>query len=215
MRVRELPISVLGAAEWNPNVMDASALDLLRASIQRFGMIVPLVVRHLSMDAYETIGGAHRLQVLTELGIETAPCVVVEADDAEARLLAQALNRIQGEDDIGLRAESLRCILDNLSHEEVLSILPETTESLNELATLGTANLSEHLQAWQEAQASRLKHLTFQLTPVQLELVEEALEMTMDGATKPNANPNRRGNALFNLCKVFLQFESGDAPSSR
>ena len=215
MRVTELPISVLGAAEWNPNVMDASALDLLRASIQRFGMIVPLVVRHLSMDAYETIGGAHRLQVLTELGTETAPCVVVEADDAEARLLAQALNRIQGEDDIGLRAESLRCILDHLSHEEVLSILPETTESLNEIATVGTANLSERLQAWQEAQAARLRHLTFQLTPVQLELVEEALERTMDGATKPNANPNRRGNALFNLCKMFLQFESGDAPSSR
>ena len=215
MRVTELPIAVLGAAEWNPNVMDASALDLLRASIQRFGIIVPLVVRHLSMDAYETIGGAHRLKILTELGIETAPCVVVDADDAEARLLAQALNRIQGEDDIGLRAESLRCILDNLSHEEVLSILPETTESLNELASLGTANLSEHLQAWQEAQAARLKHLTFQLTPDQLELVEEALERTMDGATKPDANPNRRGNALFNLCKMFLQFESGDAPSSR
>ena len=215
MRVRELPISALGAAEWNPNAMDASALDLLRASIQRFGMIVPLVVRQLSPDSYETIGGAHRLKILTELDIETAPCVVVEADDAEARLLAQALNRIQGEDDIGLRAESLRCILADLSHEEVLSVLPETTESLNELATLGTANISEHLQAWQEAQAARLKHLTFQLTPVQLEVVEEALGRTMDGATKSNANPNRRGNALFNLCKVFLQFESGDAPSSR
>ena len=215
MRVRELPISALGAAEWNPNAMDASALDLLRASIQRFGMIVPLVVRPLSTDSFETIGGAHRLKILTELDIVTAPCVVVEADDAEARLLAQALNRIQGEDDIGLRAESLRCILDRLSHEEVLSILPETTESLNELATLGTANLSEHLQAWQEAQAARLKHLTFQLTPDQLEVVEEALERTMDGAAKPNANPNRRGNALFKICKTFLKIQPEDDTSSR
>ena len=96
----------------------------------------------------------------------------------------------------------------------MLSILPETTESLNELASLGTANLSEHLQAWQEAQAARLRHLTFQLTPVQLELVEEALERTMDGAAKPNANPNRRGNALFNLCKEFLRIQpENDSPS--
>ena len=215
MRVTDLPISALTAAEWNPNVMEASAINMLRVSMKRYGMIVPLVVRQLSTDSYETIGGAHRLRILTELGSETAPCMVVDADDVEARLLAQALNRIHGEDDIDLRAESLRCILDHLSHEEVLSVLPETTESLNELASLGTANLSKHLQKWQEAQAARLKQLTFQFTPVQLEIVEEALERTMDGATKSKANPNRRGNALFNLCKTFLMTQLEDDSPSR
>ena len=51
MRVTNLPISALTAAEWNPNVMEASALDLLSASIRRYGMIVPLVVRQISRDA--------------------------------------------------------------------------------------------------------------------------------------------------------------------
>jgi ParB-like chromosome segregation protein Spo0J len=45
------------------------------------------------------LSGNHRLRVLRELGHETAPVVVVELGDAEARLLAQTLNRTRGSDD--------------------------------------------------------------------------------------------------------------------
>ncbi len=77
-----------------------------------------------------------------------APCVVVSADDAEARLLAQALNHIAGTEDIGLRAETLRRILESLSQDEVLALLPETAESLEQLTSMGEEDLSEHLRAW-------------------------------------------------------------------
>ena len=87
---------------------------------------------------------------------------------------------------------------------ELLSVLPESAESLAALASLGEADLAEHLQAWEQAQAARLRHLTFQLVPSQIEVVEEAFERVMAGVIKDTANPNRRGNALYHLCRDYL-----------
>jgi ParB family transcriptional regulator, chromosome partitioning protein len=49
--------------------------------------------------AFEVVSGNHRLLLYLELGMETAPCHVVELDDARARILAQTLNRTRDEDD--------------------------------------------------------------------------------------------------------------------
>lgn len=89
----------------------------------------------------------------------------MDLNDARARLLAQAFNRIQGEDDLGLRAELIRQVLEALPQEDVLSLLPETAESLAALSSLGQEGMADHLQNWQRAQLARLKHLQFQLTP--------------------------------------------------
>jgi ParB family chromosome partitioning protein len=53
--------------------MDETMRSRLRCSIQRFGLVVPLVVRPVGDDCYETIGGAQRLVVLRELGINPVP----------------------------------------------------------------------------------------------------------------------------------------------
>ena len=207
MNIVELRLDDIASPDWNPNVMDEGMRSHLVESITRFGLIVPLVARRTSGFGYETIGGAQRLSVLRELGIEPVPCVVVEADDAEARLLSQVLNRLHGDDDLGLKAESIRHILATMPQEEVLSTLPETKESLEALSMLGQIDLSHHLQAWQKAQSVRLRHLTLQLTQSQLEVVEEALSMA--GQERTGENPNARGNAIFDICKIYIQ-KSGD-----
>ena len=101
MQLIQLPIQLIQVPEWNPNGMDEGTRPKLLSSIQRFGLVVPLVVRPLSDGRYETVGGAQRLGVLREMEHDQVPCVIVQLDDAEARLLAQALNRIQGQDDLG------------------------------------------------------------------------------------------------------------------
>jgi ParB family chromosome partitioning protein len=88
-------------------------LSHLRCSIQRFGLVVPLVVRNVGGTWHEAVGGNQRLKVLQEKGLAVAPCVVVTADDAEARLLSQALNHIAGGDNLGLRAQVLREVLES------------------------------------------------------------------------------------------------------
>ena len=104
MEIVYLPMNSIIAAQWNPNEMDTDMLSHLLHSVQRFDLVVPLVVRKVGDNRYETIGGAQRLSILRELGMTTAPCVVVEADDSEARLLGQALNHVAGSDNLGLRA---------------------------------------------------------------------------------------------------------------
>ena len=104
MQTVDLRLEQIRPASWNPNAMDDAMVSHLSHSIQRYGFLVPLVVRAMDNGRYETVGGAQRLSVLNGLGFKQAPCVVVEADGVEARLLSQALNRIQGEDNIGLRA---------------------------------------------------------------------------------------------------------------
>jgi ParB family chromosome partitioning protein len=197
LKVIDVPIDQIDEAAWNPNQMDEVMRSRLRRSIQRFGLVVPLVVRPFGDDYYETIGGAQRLVALRELGINPVPCVVVNADDANARLLSQALNRIQGQDDLGLQAELIR---------EVLQLLPETAQSLQALSFLGQEAMADYLKNWQQAQSARLKHLQFQLTSIQLAVVEEALTQALPQAKEEQGDsPNARGTALYLLCKTYLE----------
>lgn len=207
MKVERIPIDRLTEAVWTPNTMDRATMEKLKNSLLTFGQVENLVVRRVGEGIYEVLSGNHRLGVLRELGHEAVPCVVVDLDDARARLLAQLLNRLHGEDDVGLRAEVVRDILDSMPQAEVLSLLPETAESLTALAGLGQESLAEHLQAWQRAQAARLRHLTFQLTGDQVDVINEALESAVVGVTKHDGNPNRRGNALYAICREYLEGE--------
>ena len=206
MEVVELSVITIQAPSWNPNAMDDDMVSHLSRSIQRYGFLVPMVVRAIDNGRYEMVGGAQRLAVIKALGFKQAPCVLAEADGAETRLLSQALNRIQGEDDMGLRAELVREVLKDLPEADVLALLPESTRSLNALASLGQENIADHLQAWDQARAAKLKHLQFQLLSSQLEVVEEALAGLLPQAKEAQGeSPNTRGTALYLLCLRYLR----------
>ena len=209
METVELPVDDLREAAWNTNRMDEAMTARLRSSVVRFGLVLNLVVRPIGGDTYEVLSGNQRLKVLSELGIKTAPCIVVRLDDANAMLLAQALNRIQGEDDLGLRAEVVRKVMAELPRAEVLAVLPEAAGSLSALASMGKANMAAYLENWQRAQAARLRHLVFQLTDAQKRTVEEALAMLLPRAKQADTDsPNARGTALYLLCKSYLESEA-------
>ena len=207
MHVIDLPVEQLREAPWNPNQMDRAMLERLRKSISRYGLVENLVVRPLGGDGtYEVLSGNHRLQVLQEMVQRTAPCAVVDLSDHHAQLLAQALNHIGGEDDLGLRAELVRRLLESLRRENVLELLPETVDSLTALASLGQDEIVKHLAAWERAQVARLKHLTIQLTQSQLDVVEEALaRQPVPVNSHGTSNLNSRGKALYQLCQDFLK----------
>jgi ParB family chromosome partitioning protein len=204
-----IAIEHLTPADWNPNMMDVGMRDRLRRSLERFGLVLPLVVRPVGELQYEVIGGNHRLEAMSEAGHEKVPCVVVQADDTEARLLAQALNNIEGDDDIGLKGELFREVLEVLSPSDVSKLLPESADSLRGLSTLGQADMAASLRAWDMARSARLRHMTFQLSNEQVLLVEKALKRAMPTASKGMGNPNSRGNALYQISQEYLA-EEGD-----
>ena len=86
-----------------------------------------------------------------------------------------------------MRAELLRAVLENTPQSEVLGLLPESESSLSSLSELGAADMAEHLQNWEKAQAARLKHYTLQVSGEQQEVVDEA-PMTQIGGQISNLN---------------------------
>ena len=205
MQLVDLPMDVLRDARWNPNVAEEATLRRLRESLFRYGLVQNLVVRPTRCASYEVLSGNQRLQVLKDLGVKTVPCVVVDADDVQARLLAQALNRIHGEDDLGLKAELLRQVMQKMPQKDVLALLPETAESLNALSSMGQQDLASPLQAWEQARSARLRLMQFQLTEPQLEVVEVALVRALDDSEADGQeSPNRRRTALAAICRKYL-----------
>jgi ParB family transcriptional regulator, chromosome partitioning protein len=204
MEIDNLPIEALVEADWNANQVDDAVLARLRTSIKRYGLVQNLVIRPLG-DHYEVLSGNQRLRLLREMDIKTIPCVVVNVDDDQARLLSQALNRIHGEDDLGLRAEIMREILRTIPEDEVLALLPGTLEGLKGLASLGQEAMAAHLRNWEQVRAVRLRHLQFKLTAEQLETVEAAIAQVLPEAKKVRGNsPNTRGTALYMISKSFI-----------
>ena len=208
MEVVDIAIDKLHEAPWNPNKMDESMLARLTESIKRYGLVEHLVVRSTADGRYQVLSGNQRLRILRDAGFAGATCVVVDLSEADSRLLAQALNRIRGEDDLGLRAELVREILHTLPVEAVAAVLPETINSLKAMSSMGKDTIAAYIQNWQQTKAARLKHLQFQLTDSQLVVVQKALVLILQRAdqTQPE-NPNARGNALYILAKAYLEKE--------
>ena len=208
MEIVDIPLDLLREAPWNPNEADEATLTRLAASLGRFGTVLPLVVRPLD-DAYEVIGGNQRLRLYRQQGVATVPCVEVQADDVQARMLAQALNALHGQDDLNKKAALVRDLLAALPEAEVAAILPDTVESLRALASLGQAtpqSLAEALTAWEKAKAVRLERLSFPFTPAQKEIVEEAIAQALPRVAATD-EPNRRALALVEICRDWLAMQ--------
>jgi ParB family transcriptional regulator, chromosome partitioning protein len=211
MKIINLPLDQLQAAPWNSNTMAPEMLAKLKESVKRYGLLENLVVRKIPDGSFETLSGNQRLKILREMGFSQAPCVVVEMDDAHARLLAQALNHLRGEDDPWLLAQLMQKISQSMSQEEVLAILPQAAVNLPALANIKQSDMAAFLQNWDQGRAGKLRNMQFRLTGQQQEKVNQALALFMPKAKQnPGNNPNSRGTALFLLCQNYLERKNND-----
>jgi ParB-like chromosome segregation protein Spo0J len=126
--VRTLPVGQLTPAEYNPRKLlgpTDKAYRKLRRSIERFGLVEPLVWNE---HTGRVVGGHLRLQILKELGVQEVPVSVVQLTDAEERALNVVLNNreAQGRYD----ADKLTVLL------EELKPLPELADTGFSLETL-------------------------------------------------------------------------------
>jgi hypothetical protein len=132
---RELPLELLDEAGWNANRVSKPVLERIRRSLSEYGVVENLVARPHPSEAgrFEVISGNHRLRLLRELGYVTAPVLVVELDDAQARLLAQTLNRTRGVDDPVAYARLLEQLLQSYTPGRVAEFLPESEATIDRL----------------------------------------------------------------------------------
>jgi DNA modification methylase len=85
----EMPISELEPAGYNPRKIDDQSLAGLGASLERFGMLEPVV---FNKRAGRVVGGHQRLKALVERGVERTQVVVVDFDETDERAANVTLN---------------------------------------------------------------------------------------------------------------------------
>jgi ParB family transcriptional regulator, chromosome partitioning protein len=142
-----VPISQVSA---NPNQprrdFDATALAELTASIERDGVIQPIVVRRVAPDQYQIIAGERRWRAAQAAGLKEVPVVLREATDEKVLELA-IIENIQREDlnpiELALAFQRMGAEL-GLSHDEIgVKTSKERTTVTN---TIRLLQLPAHVQ---------------------------------------------------------------------
>jgi len=96
--VQYVPIDSLKGAEYNPRVHDPRAAQKLKDSIERYGLVDPILVNSAPKRKGVIIGGHFRWKVAKELGIEQVPVVFLNIPSLEReKELNLRLNRNTGE----------------------------------------------------------------------------------------------------------------------
>jgi len=97
-QLKYLPIEYLSRGAFQPRrEFDANALEELSQSIQKQGLMQPIVVRSLTKGRYEIIAGERRWRACQLAGLDTIPCLIKEVDD-EAALVMGLIENMQRED---------------------------------------------------------------------------------------------------------------------
>jgi DNA modification methylase len=105
LNVVYVPVGQLRASEYNPRIWSKEAIAQLKESIQRFGLVDPVLVNNAPGREGVVIGGHFRLAVAKELGFAEMPVVYLHIADLEKeKELNLRLNRNTGEFDWNLLA---------------------------------------------------------------------------------------------------------------
>lgn len=89
IRTKRLKLSDLTPAAYNPREIGADALAGLGESVERFGLVQPIV---LNERTGRIVGGHQRLKVLEERGARETDVVLVDLEEAQEKALNLALN---------------------------------------------------------------------------------------------------------------------------
>lgn len=112
-------------SNYNPRKWSKEQVEQLKESIQRFGIVDPIIANSADNRKNIIIGGHFRLEVAKQLGYKEIPVVFVNIPELEReRELNLRLNKNQGEFDYGLLAKFDENILKGIgfSSEEIDSI---------------------------------------------------------------------------------------------
>jgi len=91
------PIETLIFAEYNPRQLTKDQYKSLRDSMERFGLVDPVIINKHPDRENIVIGGHQRLRIAKDMGIDKVPCVELSLDLNQEKELNVRLNRNVGE----------------------------------------------------------------------------------------------------------------------
>jgi len=131
LKIIQIPVNQLKSATYNPRKNTPEAMEQLKESIKRFGLVDPAVVNSAKQRKNIIIGGHMRIRAAKELGYKNVPIVYVDIpDETKERELNVRLNKNIGEFDFNLLADFDESFLSDVgfSSEELDEIFDIDTE---------------------------------------------------------------------------------------
>ncbi|MCL4747667.1 MAG: ParB/RepB/Spo0J family partition protein [Burkholderiaceae bacterium] len=142
-----LALAVLQPGRYQPRTrMDETALAELAASIARFGVMQPILVRPLGQDRYEIIAGERRYRAAQAAGLLEVPVIVRDVPDEQALAMA-LIENIQREDLNPLeQAQAVKRLIDEFryTHEQAAEAIGRSRSATTNLLRL--LNLADPVQ---------------------------------------------------------------------
>lgn len=87
--VRVIPLTDIKPAPYNPRTISEDALNGLAASLERFGVVEPII---WNARTKHIVGGHQRFEVLKQRGDTEAQVIVVDLNDKDEKALNVSLN---------------------------------------------------------------------------------------------------------------------------
>ena len=136
LNIKEIAVNKLRSAGYNPRTFTDNQFNDLCKSLERFGMVEPVIVNSASNRKNIIIGGHFRLMVAKKLGFKKVPVIYLNIPNIEKeKELNIRLNKNVGEWDLKLLATFDEKLLENVGFEKELlnnifqeAILPEKDE---------------------------------------------------------------------------------------
>ena len=122
----KVKISDLKFDQDNPNRMSLAQLDRLKASIRRWGDIVPVVTNIELLVA----DGQQRVTAMKELGMTECSVILLPVKDIDRRLLRQVLNKLRGKHNKELDSAEYLRIVEQGEKEDLKTLLESVGEKL-------------------------------------------------------------------------------------
>ena len=122
-----VPTSSLKVDGKNPNKMSREQHDRLKASIKKFGFIVPIITNKDLLIA----DGEQRWIVAKELAMPNVLVVRLPVEEVDRRLLRQVLNKLKGTHDRELDAEEFEAIIELGKEDDLKYLLDLSDEKLD------------------------------------------------------------------------------------
>jgi hypothetical protein len=184
MIIEKRKISELNPAPYNPRKSDVTQEANLKASLEKFGVVEPIIFNKRS--GY-IVGGHFRIRELKKLGIKDVDCVIVDLSPEDEKELNIRLNANTGEWDMELLSEWDKQDLEEWGLE--LEWGTDLTDEFGEAFTLPDGDKEPFQQ------------MTFTLADEQAEQIKNAIaDIKQTDEYKyceTMGNENSNGNALY------------------
>lgn len=165
--------------------------DQLRLEIQRFGFVVPLIVRPhpTQMNGFEIIDGEHRLTVGASEGITSFPSWVIDVDTDTAMQLTPILNELRGHADSTKLGDLLKDLMQRQPEQRLREVMPFARERFDELIgqiSVDWGALEQKRVSMETASEERWVERIYRMPADAAEVIDQAVERAKTEAGASN-----------------------------